>query len=174
MTTKKRKGTCGISFDVLSNEHFPDELYRLRTENGLVEGPVCRHCGARYLERPDEFIFNGTHGKITSTSRSPEKPAGFRIIHKPCKGKSGARMSAFLDHKTQVVKRDNVRLLRGIVNGLNLSSQRRLIADPDTGGLLASVGRVIGYFGWRKLLAFEKAKLAEWKTDKKNSIGSAI
>ena len=77
--------------------------------NGLLEGPVCGHCGTRYLERPKEFTSNGTHGTLKPNgNRRKEKPAGFRIIHRPCKGKPGARISATLDHQGQKKQHDNV------------------------------------------------------------------
>ena len=84
--------------------------------------PKCGHCGARYLDRPDEFIFNGAHGKLAPEgNRRKEKAAGFRMIHKPCKGKPGARISTTLDHQGQKKQHDNVRLLRALVNGASIN-----------------------------------------------------
>jgi hypothetical protein len=53
---QKGNSECGIEFNIMSNEFLLEEIDRLRTHNGLLEGPKCGHCGARYLDRPDEFI----------------------------------------------------------------------------------------------------------------------
>lgn len=167
---QKGNGSCEISFNVLSNTHYNDELDRLLTQNGSLSGPTCGNCGIRYINHPDEFIFNGTHGKLKATSRREEKPSGYRIIHKPCKGKPGARISVSLDHQGQKIKRDNVRLLRNIVNGSGINDIRRLLIDPDTGKKIG-VSRLYSRIFWleRTLLAFEKAKLAEWKDRQEKS-----
>jgi hypothetical protein len=126
---------------------------------------VCGACGARYLENSDEFIFNGTHGKLApGGNRRKEKPSGFRIIHRPCKGKRGARISVSLDHQAQKQLRDNVRILRCIVNGDSITTMRRVLADPDTGKQIG-VSRLYSRIFWleKTLLAFERAKLKEWK-----------
>lgn len=170
---QKRNRSCGISFSLLSNNHYEDELDRLRTQSGKLEGPVCGHCGTRYLEHPDQFIFNGTHGKIMAGgNRRKSKPAAFRIIHKPCKGKPGARLSVSLDHQNQQNQHDNVRLLRALVNDASINGLRRLLADPDT-GKLCGVSRIYNRIFWleKTLLAFERAKLREWK-DKQDSSGN--
>ena len=162
---QRGNGECGISFGVLSNKHFLDELDRLRTQNGALEGPVCKNCGRRYLDHPEEFVFNGTHGVLPAErNRRKEKPSGFRIIHKPCKGKAGARISATLDHQAQKKQNDNVRLLRALVNGASINDLRRLLSDPDT-GKKCGVSRIYSRIFWleKALLAFERAKLKEWK-----------
>lgn len=166
---------CNVSFSVLSNTHFDEEYDRLTTQNGILEGPVCGHCGARYLERTEEFIFNGTHGKIPAGRNGRKaKPSGFRVIHKPCKGKPGACFSVSLDHQQQDKMHDNVRLLRALVNGASITALRRLLADPDT-GKKCGVERVYNRIFWleKTLLAFERAKLKEWRENSEAKGGHA-
>jgi len=168
---QKRNGSCDISFKVLSNNHFEEELNRLRLQNDLLMGPVCGNCGQRYLDAPEEFIFNGTHGKLKPGKNGRKsKPAGFRIIHKPCQGQKGARISVSLDHQKQINQHDNVRLLRKLVNGASLNDLRRELADPDT-GKKCGVSRLYSRIFWleKTLLAFEKAKLKEWKEREEKS-----
>ncbi|MEZ5721684.1 MAG: hypothetical protein R3D59_08450 [Paracoccaceae bacterium] len=162
---RRGNGICGISTVMLSNEHFLEECNRLETVNGLLEGPVCGNCGTRYLDCPDEFIFNGTHGKLKPRgNRKKPKPSGFRIIHRPCKGKPGARISVSLDHQAQKAQHDNVQILRELVDSTSITALRRLISDPDTGKKIG-VGRLYSRIFWleKTLLAFERAKLKEWK-----------
>ncbi|WP_167648091.1 hypothetical protein [Mameliella alba] len=162
---QRGNGVCDISFSIMSNEHFLEEYYRLLFAGGCLEGPVCGACGARYLENSDEFIFNGTHGKLApGGNRRKAKPSGFRVIHRPCKGKRGARISVSLDHQAQKELRDNVRILRCIVNGDSITTMRRVLADPDTGKQIG-VSRLYSRIFWleKTLLAFERAKLKEWK-----------
>lgn len=145
--------------------YFQEEYRRLQFAGGCIEGPVCGACGARYLDHPDEFIFNGTHGKLAAGgNRRKAKPSGFRIIHRPCKGKAGARISVSLDDEAQKELRDNVRILRCIVNGDSITTMRRVLADPDTGKQIGVSRLYIRIFWLEKtLLAFERAKLKEWK-----------
>lgn len=162
---QRGNGFCGVSFMLLSNAHFLEECHRLETAGGSLEGPVCGACGARYLDCPDEFLFNGTHGKLaTMGNRRTAKPSGFRIIHRPCKGKPDARISVTLDHQAQKAVNDNTRILRGIVNGNSITTLRRLLKDPDTGKQIG-VSRLYSRIFWleRTLLAIERAKLKEWK-----------
>lgn len=162
---QRGNGVCDISFTILSNKHFLEEFRRLYFAGGCLEGPVCGACGARYLAHPDQFIFNGTHGKLPAGgNRRKAKPSGFRIIHRPCKGKAGARVSVSLDHQAQKELRDNVRILRCIVNRNSITTMRRVLADPDTGKQIG-VSRLYSRIFWleKTLLAFERAKLKEWK-----------
>ena len=102
---------CGVSSKLLSNSAYEEEQNRLRTQNGALEGPRCGNCGTGYLEAPDEFVFNGANG---TPSRSVGRKTGaktrarsVRVIHKPCKGASGARFTVSSEHRRQK-KRDDI------------------------------------------------------------------
>lgn len=56
---KGYRGSCGVNFGLLSNEHLVAEVERLRSHNGIFDGPVCGACGRAYLEAPTEFSLNG-------------------------------------------------------------------------------------------------------------------
>lgn len=116
-------------------------------------------------DTPDEFIFNGAHGKLAPEgNRRKAKAAGFRMIHKPCKGKPGARISTTLDHQGQKKQHDTVLLLRALVSGASINDLARLLSDPDT-GKKCSFSRIYSRIFWleKTLLAFEQSKLGEWK-----------
>ena len=55
-------GECGATFDLLSNRHLAEEVERLRNHSGVLDGPLCPACGARYRAAPGELVFNGIHG----------------------------------------------------------------------------------------------------------------
>lgn len=121
-----KNGVCGVSFTVLSNEHLKDEVQRLLLQNGQLEGPRCGNCGTRYLDSPEEFIFNGTDGEKKSKGSARTKAASFRVIHRPCRGKRGSKLSVALDHQKQKCQRDNVAILRELVNGASFNDLRRV------------------------------------------------
>ncbi len=155
---QRGNGVCDISFSIMSNPHFPEECYRLLFAGRCLEGPVC---GARYLENSDAFICNGTRGKLVAGGdRHKERPSGPRMIHRPCEGKPVARASVSLTHQPQNELHDNVRIRRGIVNGHRITAMRR----PDTRKQIG-VSRLYSRIFWleKTLLAFERAKLKEWK-----------
>lgn len=79
-----RNSECGIQFTVYSNKHFAKEAERLLSQNGLLDGPSCCHCGTTYLSAPEEFVFNEANGKKTTT-KGKSKAIGVRIIHKPAR-----------------------------------------------------------------------------------------
>lgn len=117
-------GPCGSHFEILSNEQLLVD--RLRSANGAFVGPRCRACGRDYLAAPDEFILDGAEitppredndaegrksGHRTRSSDSAATPDRVRLIHKPRRGQSGARISATLDHRRHRRSADNVAIL---------------------------------------------------------------
>ncbi len=95
------RGPCGASFELLSNERMQVEVDRLRSHNGIFMGPVCGACGCAYLDAPNEFVLNGaeTGAKGSEEGETMSAPARVRPIHKPCRGRPGARISTILDHR---------------------------------------------------------------------------
>lgn len=155
---------CGIRTSILSNEHLEDEIAHLSTYSGVLDGPRCGACGKRYLDAPDEFIFNGAHGKKKVRGSGKMKPTGVRLIHEPCKGQKGARFTVSLDHQKQQKSHENIQFLRELVNDTSINGLGRTLANPRT-GTHCGVARVYNRIFWleKTLLAFEQAQLAKWR-----------
>ncbi|SPJ24847.1 hypothetical protein PAA8504_02688 [Palleronia abyssalis] len=121
-------------------------------------------CGKRYFEAPDEFALNGANGKDPKTKR----PRGIRVIHKPCKGRKGARFTVSKDHQGQRDREDNIKILKMLVNGASINSIQRVLTCPRT-GKRAGMSRVYDRIFWleRTLLAFERAQLGKWRKELK-------
>jgi len=81
---------CDSGFSMLSPDHLAEEVDRLRSFNGVLDGPSCGACGARFLEKPDEFILNGTNERAEQRTAAPK---AIRLIHRPCRGRKGARFT---------------------------------------------------------------------------------
>ena len=139
---------CGTAFELLSDTHVMDEAARLRSANGAFAGPKCRACGRDYLDAPDEFLLDGAEvasarrdgggaaRKGTVRARSSESaatPDRVRLIHKPCRGRSGARISATLDHRRHRQSSDNVGILLALVNGAGIAKIMRMMAPAGSG-----------------------------------------
>jgi hypothetical protein len=152
---------CGIQLSVLSNKHFDDELERLLSNNGLLTGPACGNCGMTYLSKPSEFAFNGANGK-KSAGNGNKKATGIRLVHKPCRGKKGARFTVSLNHVRQIDRQDNITILKHLVNDTSINGLRRLISS---GNRQASVKMIYDRIFWleKTLLAYEKAQVEQWK-----------
>ncbi|MDP2082013.1 MAG: hypothetical protein U1A06_16525 [Hoeflea sp.] len=170
-------GVCETHFELLSNQHLVDEIDRLRQMNGVIDGPRCGACRKPYLEAPGEFILDGAEisAKNRTKARKRRKdgddrgsmgPDRVRLIHKPCRGKPGARISATLDHRRQRVTADNLQILMALVNGNGITKVMRMLA-PSGSGKACGAKRVYDRIFWleKTLLAFEKAQLAKWKAE---------
>jgi hypothetical protein len=158
-------GPCGNAFELLSNAHLVEELDRLRDHNGVLDGPRCGACGARYLEKTDEFVLNGTHGKrTTKIDGEADRPVRLRVIHKPCRGKPGARFSVTLDHFRQKATAQNLQILQALVNGTGVIKICRMLTPAGAERTLG-VSRVYDRIFWleRTLLAFEREQLRRWR-----------
>jgi hypothetical protein len=157
-------GDCGVSFLILSNQHFSDEFDRLSSQNGLLDGPRCGACGTRYLDRPDEFAFNGANGKAR-TSRGKTKPPGIRVVHKPCRGDNRARFTVSAEHCRQRDRKENIAILRHLANGAGINDLRRLLT-PEKGRRAVGVKHIYDRIFWleRTLLAYEQVQLKLWRS----------
>ncbi|MBT2131000.1 hypothetical protein [Aliiroseovarius lamellibrachiae] len=154
-----RNSECGIQFKVLSNEHFAKEEERFLSQNGLLDGPSCGHCGTTYLSAPEEFVFNGANGKKTTT-KGKSKAIGVRMIHEPCKGKTGARFTVSQSHIRQQDRRENIRILKHLVNDASINGLKRLLM-PAKGKRKVGVKRIYDRIFWleKTLLAYGKITL---------------
>ena len=116
-----RCGTiCNTGFSIRSDDHLREEVERLRNHNGLLDGKACRACGVRYLAKSEEFVLNGAHQRTKDNKGNPitnkGAPRAVLVLHKPCKGKKGARISISLPHEQQKITKDNLRILGALLN----------------------------------------------------------
>ena len=171
-------GDCGVSFSLLSNQHFEDELTRLIGMNGVLKGPRCGACGTGYLDSPEEFIFNGANGKpgikqgkagrepraIGMKAGSVARAKSVRVIHVPCRGKPGARFTVSSEHRRQINRAENIQILALLANGAGTHDIRRILRTPR-GEAEPGMSRLYDRIFWleRTLLAYEKAQLSEWR-----------
>lgn len=157
--------TCSTKFDMLSTEHFLEEVARLRNNDGILDGDGCKVCGRPYLDAPHEFVLNGVHGRRTAREDAKtSRAARVRLIHKPCEGRKGSRFSITLDHHRQRVTKDNLQILLAIVNGAGINDIARILS-PAGSGRKAGISRIYNrIFAIEKaLLAFEREQLRRWK-----------
>lgn len=145
-------GPCGAHFELLSNAHLLDEIARLRNANGIFSGPSCKACHRDYLDAPEEFVFDGAEHTKPKVAKAPSRQGGrkanggptpdrIRLIHAPCRGKKGSRISATMDHRRHRHSSDNVAILTAIVNGTGIRDIVRMLA-PAGSGRTCSVDRV--------------------------------
>ena len=162
---RRGNDVCGSGLNLLSNEHLEVERRRLDDMNGLLAGPSCGACGKRYLEAPEEFALNGANGKAKTGDRvAAGKALGIRLVHKPCKGKKGARFTVSAPHRRQKDTRENLRILREVVNKGGFNILRRTLTSPET-GKAPGMGQIYKRLFWLEsvLLAYERAQLEEWR-----------
>jgi hypothetical protein len=137
---------CGLGSIILSNQHFADEAERLASQNGLLDGPRCGACGTRYLDRPEEFAFNGANGKTEGRS-GKEKATGVRVVHRPCRGDNRARFTVSPEHCRQKDRKENITILHHLVNGAGINDLRRLLT-PEKGRRAVGVKHIYNRILW--------------------------
>ena len=159
---------CGVRTRLISNEAYEEERNRLWVQNGALEGPICGNCGTAYLEKPEEFIFNGANGKpprkVGHKKGSVPRARSVRVIHKPCKGLPGARFTVSSEHRRQKKRDENIEILSLLANGTGLHDIRRILRTPR-GETEPGMSRLYDRIFWleRTLLAYEQAQLAKWR-----------
>lgn len=152
---------CDTGFSLLSPDHLDDEVERLRNFNGVLDGPACGACGVRVLEKPDEFILNGSNERTEGKKATPK---AIRLVHKPCRGRKGARFTASLPHANQETTADNLRILGAILNSAGIKDIQRMISSASTGKTIG-VSRIYNRIAWLEevFLAYEREMLRRWR-----------
>ncbi|MFU8865451.1 MAG: hypothetical protein ACNA7O_16185 [Rhodobacterales bacterium] len=165
-TTTGKK--CGSAFSILSPIHLDEEVERLRNANGVLDGPTCRACGTRFFDDPDSFALDGVYertkdhdGKAIQKKKTPKS---LRVLHKPCRGKKGARFSISLPHAGQKSTADNLRILGAILNSAGIVDIQRMIGTVATGKKIG-MSRIYDRIAWLEevFLAYEREMLRRWK-----------
>jgi hypothetical protein len=165
---RRGNSECGVGTRLISNEAYEEERHRLWVQNGALEGPFCGNCGTAYLEKPEEFIFNGANGKpsrkVGHKKGSVPRARSVRVIHKPCKGLPGARFTVSSEHRRQKKRDENIEILSLLANGTGFHDIRRILRTPR-GETEPGMSRLYDRIFWleRTLLAYEQAQLVEWR-----------
>ncbi|MDG1408278.1 MAG: hypothetical protein P8Q50_10715, partial [Octadecabacter sp.] len=139
----------------------------MRNYNGVLDGASCGACGARILDKSDEFALNGAHERTKDRKGNPAKrnaaPKSIRVIHKPCKGKKGARFSVSLPHAGQKNTSDNLRILAAILNSAGMVDIKRALSIAP--GKAIGMSRIYDRIAWieQVYLAYEREMLRRWK-----------
>lgn len=164
-----RNGTiCNTGFSILSDDHLHAEVERLRNHNGVLDGPACRACNTRFLAKPEEFILAGTHlrtkdskGKRIVNTGTPE---AVRVIHKPCKGRKGAKITISVPHRRQKETTENLRILHALINSAGILDIRRIVGPAAT-GKAPGISRIYDRIAWLEqvFLAYEREMLRRWR-----------
>lgn len=159
---------CDTGFSILSDDHLEAEVDRLRNYNGVLDGEACQACGTRYLAKPEEFILAGAHHRTKDSKGNPIRhtgaPEAVRVIHKPCKGKKGARITISLPHRRQKATTDNMRIVSRAINSAGFRDIQRGVA-PDSTDKILGVGRIYSRIAWLEqvFLAYEREMLRRWR-----------
>ena len=160
--------TCNSGFSILSPDHLDEEIDRLRNFNGVLDGPSCGACGTRFLDDPDEFALDGIHERSKDHEGKPVRrnktPSSLRVLHKPCRGKKGARFSVSLPHAGQKTTADNLRILGAVLNSAGIVDIQRSIGTAAIGKKIG-MSRIYDRIEWLEavFLAYEREMLQRWK-----------
>ncbi len=177
-TWSDQRNECGSAFSILSPVHLIEEVERLRNANGVLDGPACGACGVRFLDDPDQFALDGVHERPKDHDgkaiRKKKTPTSLRVLHKPCRGKKGARFSVSLPHAGQKSTADNLRILGAILNSAGIVDIQRMIGTAATGKKIG-MSRIYDRIAWLEevFLAYEREMLRRWK-DKVERSGEPV
>lgn len=159
---------CNSGFSILSGDHLEEETDRLRNHNGVLDGPACGCCGTRFLAKPEEFTLKGAHQRTKDragrTIENRGTPKAVRVLHKPCKGRKGARITIALPHERQKTTKDNVRILHALLNSAGILDIQRMLGAAATGQKIG-IARIYDRIAWfeQVFLAYEREMLRRWK-----------
>lgn len=169
---------CDSGFSILSPDHLDEEIDRLRNFNGVLDGPSCGACGKRFLDEPDEFALDGIHERSKDHEGKPlrrkKTPSSLRVLHKPCRGKKGARFSVALPHAGQKATADNLKIFGAVLNSAGIVDIQRIIGTAATSKKIG-MSQIYNRIEWleRVFLAYEREMLRRWK-DKVERSGAAV
>jgi len=124
---------CGFGFSLLADQHLGEEIRRLVSENGLLDGPSCGACGRRYLAAPGEFSLNGKNEAKTGERLKAAGARSVRVLHRRCKGRPGARLTISVPHVRQRKASDNQKILRALSNSAGIHDIQRTLAGMEEG-----------------------------------------
>ncbi len=169
---------CKSGFSILSPDHLEEEVARLRNYNGVLDGPACGACGTHLLADTDQFVLNGIHERTKDRTGKPTKrnaaPKSIRVLHKPCKGKKGARFAISLPHAGQKNTSDNLRILGALLNSEGIADIQRSVRIAANGKTIG-MSRIYDRIAWLEevYLAYEREMLRRWK-EKVEKSGKAV
>lgn len=169
---------CDSGFSILSPDHLDEEIDRLRNFNGVLDGHSCGACGTRLLDEPDEFALDGVHERSKDRKGNPVRlkktPSSLRLLHKPCRGKKGARFSVSLPHAGQKTTADNLKILAALLNSAGIVDIQRIVGTAATGKKIG-ISRIYDRIEWLEgvFLAYEREMLRRWK-DKVERSGDSV
>ena len=155
---------CDASLERPSSGHPAEGVGRLEGVDGALDG-AARGCrGRRRLDAPGGSVMDGRHQAKPEDGETMLRPSALRVIHKPCRGKPGARFTIAMEHDHQKRSADNARILQALVNGVGLNGIRRMLS-PAGAKSSCGMSRVHDRIFWleRTLLAFEREQLRRWR-----------
>ena len=159
---------CNSGFSILSPDHLDEEIARLRNHNGVLDGPACGACGTRFLACSDEFSLKGAHQRTKDSKGRPIRnkgaPKSIRVLHKPCRGQRGARITITLPHERQKTSKDNLRILNALMNSAGILDVQRIVGATATGQKIG-ISRIYDRIWWfeQVFLAYEREMLRRWR-----------
>lgn len=165
---------CNGGFSILSPEHLAAEVQRLRTQNGVLDGPKCGACWKAMLETPDEFAFDGRNERAANSKGEKIKKkataTAIRVVHRPCRGKPGGRFTVSLPHAGQQDTSDNLRIYQALMNSAGIGDVQRAVGAATSGAKLG-VSRIYDRVLWLEsvFLAYKREMLRRWRENVEKS-----
>lgn len=93
----------------------------------------------------------GAHQRTKDSKGKPISnkgtPKAVRVLHKPCKGKRGARITISLPHEKQKTTKDNLRILNALLNSAGILDVQRMLGTASTGRKIG-ISRIYDRIEW--------------------------